>query len=151
MAMVDFGVLRRIRPSLGSTVGAAELLLALFLATGTYPILFLSIAAGLLWIFVLLIAKSLWSGKRFACFCFGDADSKLSSLTLIRTATLAILTSVLVVAPPPTMYGGLSGTYVLQAVSAMALLGTIVLSAQLFKLLGLGADPHRIANAEVNK
>jgi hypothetical protein len=71
VAMVDFGVLRRVRPRLGSALGAAGLLLALLLITGTLPALFLPVTAGLLWLFVLLIAKSLLSGKDFACFCLG--------------------------------------------------------------------------------
>jgi hypothetical protein len=159
MAIVDFGVLRRVRPTLGSALGAAELFLALVLATGALPVLSLPVAAGLLWLFVVLIAKSLWSGERFACFCFGDADSKLSQLTLVRTAALAILASVLLVAAllPPPMHGGIGGggyggAYaLLQAAAAMALVGTIVLGGQLPKLLRLGKkDPHTTTNAEVN-
>src|SRR5918999_5905361 len=99
VAMMDFGVLRRVRPRLGSALGAAELLLALLLITGALPALFLPVTAGPLLLFLLLIARSLWSGKDFACFCFGEADSKLSSWTLIRTATLALLASLLAVAP----------------------------------------------------
>src|ERR687893_1488760 len=95
MAMMDFGVLRKVRPRLGSALGAAEVLLALFLVTGTLPVLFVPVTAGLLWFFVLLIARSLRSGQDFPCFCFGDADSRLSRLTLVRTAALAVLASVL--------------------------------------------------------
>src|SRR3712207_8690147 len=54
MAITDFGVLRRIRPRLGGALGAAEVLLALFLITGTRPMLFVPVTAGLLWFFVLL-------------------------------------------------------------------------------------------------
>ncbi len=156
MAIVDFGVLRRARPRLGRALGGAELLLALFLATGTLPVLSMPIAAGLLWLFVLLIAKSLWVGEKFACFCFGDADSKLSRLTLVRTAALAVLASVLVLAPPSTaVYGGLGVTYgnvyTLQAAAAMALVGTIVLGAQIPRVLRLDKEPSETANAEVNE
>jgi hypothetical protein len=150
-AMMDFGVLRRVRPRLGSALGAAELLLALFLITGTFPVLFLPVTAGLLWLFVLLIAKSLWSGKDFACFCFGDADSRLSRLTLVRTVALALLASVLAVAPLPSAYAGFSGTYLLQAVSAVALVGTLMLGSQIPRLLRWNKDPYRIGNTEVNR
>src|ERR671914_3126410 len=61
MAMMDFGVLRRVRPLLGSALGAAELLLALFLITGTLPVIFLPVTAGLVRVFLLLISKSLSS------------------------------------------------------------------------------------------
>jgi len=152
MAMMDFGVLRRVRPRLGSALGAAELLLALSLITGTLPVLSLPVTAGLLWLFVLLIAKSLWSGKDFACFCLGDADSRLSRLTLVRTTVLALLASKLAVAPLPTgTYAGFSETYLLQAVSATAFVGAIVLGSQIPKLLRWNKDPYRIGNPEVNE
>lgn len=152
MAMMDFGVLRRVRPRLGSALGAAELLLALLLVTATLPVLVLPITAGLLWFFVLLIAKSLWSGKVFACFCFGETDSKLSGLTLVRTATLALLASILTVTSLPMgTYSAFSGTYVLQAISAAALIGVIVLGSQIPKLLRWNKDPYRIGNMEVNQ
>jgi hypothetical protein len=149
VAMMDFGVLHRVRPRLGSTLGAAELLLALLLISGTLPAPSLLVAAGLLWLFVLLIAKSLLSGKDFACFCFGDADSRLSRLTLVRTGALALLASVLAVAP--LSYASFDRTYLLQAISAAALVGTIVLAAQIAKLLRWNRDPHGLGNTEVNR
>lgn len=152
MAMVDFGVLRRARPRLGAALGAAELLLALFLATGTLPVVFLPATAVLLWVFTLLIARSLFAGEDFACFCFGDSDSRLSWPTLARTGTLALLASVLSVAVPRTgTYAGLSETYLLQAVSAVALVGVIMLGSQLPKLLRWNRHPYRIGNTEVSE
>jgi hypothetical protein len=149
VAMMDFGVLRRVRPRLGSALGAAELLLALLLISGTLPALFLPVAAGLLWLFVLLIAKSLLSGEDFACFCFGDADSRLSRLTLVRTGALALLASVLAVAPLP--YAGFDRTYLLQAIFAAAFVGTVALGSQVAKLLRWNRDPFGLGNTEVNR
>ncbi len=149
VAMMNFGVLRRVRPRLGSTLGAAELLLAFLLITGTLPALFLPVTAGLLWLFVLLIAKSLLSGKDFACFCFGDADSRLSHLTLVRTGALALLASALAVAPLP--YASFDRTYLLQAISGAAFVGTIVLGSQIAKLLRWNRDPYGLGNTEVNR
>ena len=149
VAMVDFGVLRRVRPRLGSALGAAELLLALLLIAGTLPALFLPVTAGLLWLFVLLIAKSLLSGKDFACFCLGDADSRLSRLTLVRTGALALLASVLAVAPLP--YAGFDRTYLLQAISAAAFVGTIVLASQIARMLRWNRDPYGLGNTEVDR
>jgi len=152
MAMVDFGVLRRVRPRLGSALGAAELSLALLLATGVLRTVFLPIAAALLWLFALLIAKSLRSGKRFACFCFGEADSELSRLTLVRTATLALLASVVAIAPPPAgVHPGFGSTYALQAASAAAIVGAVVLGGQIPKLLRWNKDPYRIGDTEVSE
>jgi Methylamine utilisation protein MauE len=149
VAMMNFGVLRRVRPRLGSTLGAAELLLALLLITGTLPALFLPVTAGLLWLFVLLIAKSLLSGKDFACFCFGDADSRLSRLTLVRTGALALLASVMAIVPLP--YASFDRTYFLQAIPAAAFVGTIVLGSQIAKLLRWNRDPYGLGNTEVNR
>ena len=149
MAMNDFGVLRRIRPRLGGALGAAELLLALSLITGTLPVIVLLFTAGLLWFFALLIARSLWSGDDFPCFCFGDADSRVSRLTLLRTVALALLASVLAVAPLP--YAGFGQTYLLQAISAAAFVSAIVLGSQIPKLLRWNRDPYRLGNTEVNR
>ncbi len=149
VAMMNFGVLRRVRPRLGSTLGATEVALALLLITGTLPALVLPVTAGLLWLFVLLIAKSLLSGKDFACFCFGDADSRLSRLTLVRTGALALLASALAVAPLP--YASFDRTYVLQAISAAAFVGTIVLGSQIARLLRWNRDPYGLGNTEVDR
>ena len=148
-AMMDFGVIRRVRPTLGRALGAAELLVALSLVTGTLPVLFLPITAGLLWFFVLLIAKSLLSGEDFACFCFGETDSRLSRLTLVRTAALALLASVLAAAP--LAYASFDLTYLLQAISAAAFVGTIVLGSQIARLLRWNRDPYGLGNTEVNQ
>jgi hypothetical protein len=149
VAMMDFGVLRRVRPGLGGALGGAELLVALSLATGTLPVIFLPITAGLLWFFVLLIAKSLLSGEDFACFCFGETDSRLSRLTFVRTGALALLASVLAFAPLP--YAGFDRTYLLQAISAAAFVGTIVLGSQIARLLRWNRDPFGLGNTEVNR
>ncbi|HEX5847916.1 MAG TPA: MauE/DoxX family redox-associated membrane protein [Rubrobacter sp.] len=149
MAMNDFGVIRKIRPGLGSALGAMELLLAVALVTGMIPVLTLPFTAGLLWLFVLLIARSLWLGKDFSCFCFGDGDSRLSRLTLVRTTALALLATALVAVP--LRYAGFDQVYLLQAVSAAALVGTIVLSSRIPSLLRWNRDPYGLGNAEVNR
>jgi hypothetical protein len=149
MAMNDFGILRRVRPGLGSALGAVELLLAFSLITGTLVVVILPVTAGLLWFFVLLIARSLWLGKDFSCFCFGDADSRLSRLTLVRTTALALLASTLVVVP--LQYAGFDQIYLLQAISAAALVGSIVLASRIPKLLRWNKDPYGLENTEVNR
>ncbi|WP_273844898.1 MauE/DoxX family redox-associated membrane protein [Rubrobacter calidifluminis] len=129
MAMVDFKVARRVRPSLGFALGAGELVLALALALGGPASHFtLAVVAALLWVFALLIARSLWSGERFACFCFGDTDSMLSRWTLLRTGLLALLASTLAAtAAPVDAYRGPEAAPVLELVVAAAILGTVVL------------------------
>lgn len=152
MAMMDFGVLRRIRPRLGGALGAAELLLALSLVAGVLPALVLPVTAGLLWFFVLLIARGLLSGEDFACFCFGDSASRLSRLTLLRTGVLALLASMLAVSPPASgVYADFSQTYLLQAIAAAAFIGTIVLVSQIPRLLRWNSDPYGLGDARVNQ
>ncbi|MDQ3863565.1 MAG: hypothetical protein M3317_08715 [Actinomycetota bacterium] len=148
MAVHDFGVLPRVRPRLGGALGAAELMLALSLIVGALPVVSLPVTAGLLWIFVLLIARSLRLGKDFSCFCFGDSDSRVSRLTLVRTAALALLASILVVAPLP--YARFDQAYLLQAISAAAFVGTIALASKVPKLLRWNRSPYRLGNTEVN-
>ena len=151
VAMRDFGILRRVRPRLGGALGAAELLLAMCLLTGTLSAVSLPVTAGLLWSFVLLIGRAVISGEDFVCFCFGDGDSRLSRLTLVRTAALALLASILAVAPPTGGYAGFSDTYLLQAVSAAAIVGAVVLGGQISRLLRWNKDPYRIGTMEVNE
>lgn len=142
MTIVDFGVARRVRPRLGLALGAIELLLSLALATRVFPLSSLSVATVLLWLFALLIARSLWSGESFACFCFGDADSQLSGLTLARTVGLALLSSLALSATPPDTSQFLSETNALQAIVASALLGIVVIASYLPGLLRWNRDPR---------
>jgi hypothetical protein len=141
MAMVDFGVVRRFHPSLGGLLGAAEVFLALMLALRLIPRFALLITVILFWFFVLLIARSLWSNERFACFCFGDADSELSGWTLARTTALALTASTLALTAIPTRnYRDLDEVGLLQGVTALSLLGTMALANYIPRLLRWNHD-----------
>jgi hypothetical protein len=48
-------------------------------------------------------------------------------------------------------YAGFSETYVLQAVSAAAFVGAILLGSQISKLLRWNKDPYSLGHAEVNE
>lgn len=149
MALVDFRVARRVRPPLGAALGTAEVLLAAALALGLLPRLTLALTAGLLWLFALLIARSLWAGMRFACFCFGEADDQLSFWTLARTSALALVASTAVITTPPTLaHTPWASASVLQALVGLALLSTIALVGTIPRLwrwnsgpLALGSTP----------
>jgi hypothetical protein len=141
MAVVDFGVVRRVYPRLGSALGATEVFLAVVLVLEVLPQLFLWVTALLLWCFVLLITRSLWSGKRFACFCFGDADSPLSAWTLGRTTGLALLATTLAVAARSSgMDRRWDEADALQVVTAAALLGALTLVGYVPRLLHWNRD-----------
>lgn len=139
MSMVDFGIVHRVQPALGWSLGAVELSLAVVLALKLYPQLTLLLAAMLLWLFTIVIARSLWRGDTFACFCFGETDSELSRWTLLRTGTLALLATLIASAPvPPTSGFQFS---LLQAIIAWSLLGITVLGSNVLRLLRWGTNP----------
>lgn len=140
MAMVDFGVLRRVHPRLGWALGTTEVALACVLvldALGRVGFLRLPpvIAAALLWLFVLLIARALRAGEHFACCCFGDVGSSLSPWTLARTAILALLATGLALSPPNALQWPSGSAVVLEALIAAALLGMIALGLRILDLV----------------
>jgi len=90
IAMIEFGVLKGIYPMAGRLLGTAELALALALLAPGYWQPF-ALAAGGLAVFTALIAKSLASGHRIACACFGSDGEPLSGRTLARTGGLLAL------------------------------------------------------------
>jgi hypothetical protein len=143
-AMVDFRVVRRVCPALGVLLGATEVLLACALATGFLLRLTVIFAAGLLWIFALLIARSLLAGAHFTCSCFGDADDQLSNLTLARTAALALLASALALVGPPMTSRPNIRAVALQAVAGLSLLGAIVLVSYMPRLLRWNRDFYAV-------
>lgn len=89
LAIADFGVIKRASRWMGLGLGGFEFALGSALITRVWPQTILIITGGLLWIFVILIAISLWRGQTFACFCFGDLSDTLSRFTLWRTAGMA--------------------------------------------------------------
>jgi len=141
MAMVDFGVFRRVQPVLGWMLGAVELTLAFALATQRFPQLTLLLTAMLLWVFTIFIARSLWRGKAFACFCFGDTDSEMSPWTLLRTVALALLATVMALTPIPADLPLNYQANVLQVIIAWSFVGTVVLGSYMLRLLRWGDNP----------
>lgn len=147
VAIFDFGAVRNPKPSLGLGLGVAELVLSFSLAAasvvGSWKTALASLtgAAVILWIFVILISRSLSEHKTFACFCFGDTQSTLSAWTLLRTAGLALMATLLaVVAPGATLEVTLK-TNLLQAESAAALLMASALLGRFQSLIRRSEDP----------
>jgi hypothetical protein len=142
LAMVDFGVLREPRIGPGRAVAYGELALAAALlvsgasASVTALTMTLAGAAGLLWVFAFLIARSLIARRAFPCHCFGYESSKISAWTLSRTILLASLASGLAasVQHEPSISGTSPKVLVLQSVIAGAILGTVALLGQIGRL-----------------
>lgn len=136
MAIVDFRVSRRVRPGWGMTLGAFEAILATSLAARIALGLAMTASALLLWLFAALIARSLLTGQRFACFCFGETDSELSTWSLLRTTGLAVVASIMVPAAVRAQPGaGFAQRDVVQAIGGLSLLAIVTLVSRVPRLL----------------
>jgi hypothetical protein len=113
--------------------------------------LFLPVTAGLLWLFVLLIARSLWSGKDSPV----SASAKPTPSFPLDAHPHRRARHARVVAGRCSAAGGryacFTQTYVLQAVAAAAIVGAVVLGGQIPKLLRWNRDPYTVGNMEVNE
>lgn len=140
LALVDFRLASSARRRWGRGLGGAELVLAAILAIGAvvgYPLAVFPLAATviLLAFFCALITRSLLAGEEFPCACFGNADSTLSPLSLVRTGCLALLALCLVLATPD---GGATvgeQQIVLQLLTAAATMAIVVQTAQAARLV----------------
>jgi hypothetical protein len=144
MAMVDFRVTRRSHRGAGLALGVGELVLAGSVAAAaagstSARVIPSACAAVVLWLFACLIARALRSSERFACFCFGGAESTISLPALLRTAGLAVIATVatagaLESTSPPSVEA-----WMLELTTAASLLG----SAALLKTLpSMREVPH---------
>ncbi len=136
MALVDFGIVRKVARWHGTALGVGEGILAIALVSGLAADVSLTAATVLLWFFVAIIAGQLLAGRTFACFCFGDSDSVLSRWTLARTGALAVLAALLAAFAPlhVTTERELS-VPALQWITAVALVGATVLVHQSTRLM----------------
>lgn len=142
LAMVDFGVTAQARRWTGLALGLGELLLVTALgvaattaetASRAIPV---AAAAAVLWVFTGLIGRALRTPERFSCFCFGSEEATISSRTLLRTAALAILASVLAAAAFGAVETEAIRTELLELATASAALGTFVVLVRLPTILG---------------
>jgi hypothetical protein len=139
VAMVNFGVVRRILAWQGRALGVAEVTLSMVLIL--LPSLGVRLAALLLAVFVLLIARSLLRGVSFPCACFGAGDERISVWTLARAVVLASLASALTFGSTPSPAARGLVQVSLEAIVAGSLLGMIALTAFVPALLGWNRDP----------
>jgi hypothetical protein len=100
LAMVRFGVMRRIRPAAGRTLGGVELLLAVALVATANPFAATLAAAGLLGVFTALVAWALAHGRSFECACFG-AGERISWVTVGRNTVFIALAALVATATAP--------------------------------------------------
>lgn len=136
LAMADFGVVRRPTRTHGLALGSWEFALGCLMAVGAATggvsrTIAFGIAVPLLYAFVGLIAHSLIEGNAFPCYCFGDSESRLSVLGLLRTITLAgLATATFLGSFGDQMHMNWTDT-ILALTTAMSLLGTGLLLGRL--------------------
>jgi hypothetical protein len=133
VAMMNFGVLRSIRPEAARALGVAEISVAATLSLDLY--VGLVVAAALLATFVALLVRALTQGRRFGCGCFSSVETPLSGWTLARTASLFALSLL-------ALYAETSGgtqvdatTQTLEAMTAISTLSILLLGSRTTSLI----------------
>ena len=130
LALVDFGLTRSPDRRLGYLAGALELGVALLLVLAPTAKVGAIAIGALLWSFVFLLGRALRRGEEFACFCFGNADDGISRVTVLRTATLAVLATLLVASLLVSPEGASATEQAEAAIAAVALVGASLLAAK---------------------
>jgi hypothetical protein len=150
LALVDFDVLATLRPRVGTALACGELVVgsALIVALGVEALRApAALAAAIACLaFATVTARSLHRGATFACFCFGEDDSRLSRWTLLRSLGLLALAGVVAGAPS----GPASeprGTVAAVVVVAAALGGLFVLLRAAGRLRRWNRDPLGLDDA----
>lgn len=137
LALVQFGITPRVRPTLGLLLGTGEGCLSVTLIASLFDNALLPVAGAaatvLCWVFVALIAVHLAAGRKFTCYCFGDTEDVLSVTMLARTTALAVLASTLLLGLSPTTPSDIDAL-VLAAVSAASVVGSYVLASAVPRL-----------------
>ena len=146
MAIVDFGATTHPHERLGRSLGVGECLLGFGLVLTpriASPLMTVvaALAAVLLWIFAAAIARALRSGRSFACACFGNTDSPLSRLTLLRTTGLATLATFVAVANAvdPSPYS--AQEWILAFWAGLAILAAVTLTTHARRIWHLPTPP----------
>ncbi|MBS1862840.1 MAG: hypothetical protein JSS68_14135 [Actinobacteria bacterium] len=152
VAISDFRLVSTPRRWQGALLGATEMALGLFLASGAAPGVALAGASVIFLAFAATIARSLLIGEQFPCYCFGGEDDSITVLGLLRATALGALAILLLTAPGAVGHPGVGSVY-LEAIGAAAVVGSFALVSQYRKLLGWNADTvnflRRIGEAEL--
>lgn len=119
VALVNFGVVRRVIPRLGYCIGFLELGLAVGLLSGKMRPMFALVSAGTLIGYTALLGRAVRSGDSFACSCFSASSEPIDNMTVTRTALLAV-GALAVLAPRPADTGIHAEIYALVMAAAIA-------------------------------
>lgn len=133
MALVDFGVTRRVHPEFGVVLGGAELALALSLLAPWSREPALPLTAVVLVFFTMLHAIRVRRAAGAPCFCFGAA-SVTSVRSLLGVLCLALVAVSMTIVPPIAADVDADAFFV--AVPAAAVVGCLALLLALPRALG---------------
>lgn len=93
LAMVRFGLVRRVRTRNGRLAGVVEVGVALALVAAPTSLWPYACATPLGILFVTIVAITLLRGREFGCACFGETSEPVSSSTLVRALFVLALAS----------------------------------------------------------
>jgi multisubunit Na+/H+ antiporter MnhB subunit len=139
-AVADFGLVRRPSLALAWLVAGGEVALAvtLAIAPAISPGLAVeasTVAACVLLLFCILIARSLHMGRSFDCACFGAAEGGLTPATLARAVALAVVASGCALAGPFVRLGAEELLLAWCAAAGLLAVPVLVVRAQLLRRL----------------
>ncbi len=140
IALVTFGLVRRVDRRLGWIVGTLEVSLGgliLLEPAARAPLL---IAAGLFSVFVFLLARAVATGQSEPCHCFSESDEPISVATVVRTLALAVVAAAAAgapTAPPASSYERL-----LVIACGAAIVSIVVLGLAVPRVIASGRHTH---------
>ncbi|WP_410812247.1 MauE/DoxX family redox-associated membrane protein [Micromonospora sp. 067-2] len=127
LAMVRFGVLKRIRPVAGRALGGAEVLLGVALVASPSPRWPALAGVALLAVFTTLVAVALARGRSFECACFGTGE-RISWSTVARNVVyIAAAAGVAAASQPPAdrLLGLLAGVLIVCGYLVLSTMATL--------------------------
>lgn len=91
LAIVRFGLLKRVTPGAGRVAGAIESLAGTLLLLAPFALWAWALPSLLALAFVGMTARALLRGQRFDCACFGSGKSEIGTGTLVRAGVLLVV------------------------------------------------------------
>lgn len=97
--MVRLGLAKRVSNLTGYLGGTVEVALGLWVLSGLALRWSLAAVAALLLVFAVLIARKVYAGATFKCFCFGSESHEIGYSSVARNAVMAVVALAVVANP----------------------------------------------------
>lgn len=122
LALVRFGLVKRVRPGLGRILGALEVAVGLAVAVSPALLPAATCALVLLVAFTAVVVRSVMAGQSVECACFGTGETT-SWATVVRNLVLIGVAAFVATAPAvPTLDQRISGLLIGTAITCGYLL-----------------------------